>query len=230
MGIISVLRSGDIISALIYLLSTVFVVFVMLPGHEFAHAFAAHKLGDDTAKWQGRMTLNPFAHIDWIGAALILVVGFGWAKPVPVNSYNLRRPKSDMAVISLAGPLANLIMGFVAAFLSNGCKALTGVLPLAAAQIFFYLYAFFRYAAIISIGLAVFNLIPVPPLDGSKILAALLPDRLYYKLMQYERYLYFLVLILLLTGALSTPLNYVSGWVFNFFDKITALPFGGLLR
>ena len=230
MGIISVLRSGDIISALIYLLSTVFVVFVMLPGHEFAHAFAAHKLGDDTAKWQGRMTLNPFAHIDWIGAALILVVGFGWAKPVPVNSYNLRRPKSDMAVISFAGPLANLIMGFAAAFFYNACKALMGVLPLAAAQIFYYLAFFFLYAALISIGLAIFNLIPAPPLDGSKILAAFLPNRLYYKFMQYERYLYFLVLILMVTGALSVPLSYVREWVFNFFDWITALPFGGLLR
>ena len=230
MGIIRFLWSGDIVSALIYFLSTIFVVFVMLPGHEFAHAFAAHKLGDDTAKWQGRMTLNPFAHIDWIGAALILVVGFGWARPVPVNSYNLRRPKSDMAVISFAGPLANLIMGFAGTLLSNCCFALVKIVPVALMQFCYYVGIFFSYAALISIGLAIFNLIPVPPLDGSKILAAFLPNRLYYKFMQYERYLYFLVLILMVTGALSMPLTYVRAWIFDFFNWITALPFGGLLH
>ena len=218
----SLLR-GDIVSAIVYLISSVFVVFCTLPVHEFAHAFTADKLGDHTARSMGRLTLNPFAHIDWLGAAMILLVGFGWAKPVPVNGYRLHHPKRDMALVALAGPLSNLILGFLMLLLLHAVSALftalhiTGMITL--------VLLFFSYAALINIQLAIFNLIPVPPLDGSRILAVLLPDRLYYKLMQYEQYLYIILMVLLITGALTTPLSFLSTRVYNGLSTLAGLPF-----
>lgn len=124
MGLISILSGAltgkfNYVSALAYVFSSAVIIFLVLPFHEFAHAFAAHKLGDDTAKWQGRMSLNPMRHIDWIGAALIMAVGFGWAKPVPVNARKFKNPKGGMAVVALAGPVANLIAAFVSLLLCN---------------------------------------------------------------------------------------------------------------
>mgnify|MGYP006992103760 CR=1 FL=1 len=114
----------DFMGAIIYILSTLTVIFLTLPIHEFAHGFTAVKLGDDTPRWQGRLTLNPFAHIDYFGALCILLFGFGWAKPVQVNQRNFRNPKRDMAITAFAGPLSNIIVAFVAMLLFNVCRVL----------------------------------------------------------------------------------------------------------
>lgn len=217
----------DFISVIIYILSSLAVIFLTLPVHEFAHGFAATKLGDPTPRYQGRMTLNPFAHIDWIGAACILLFGFGWAKPVQVNSNNFRNPKRDMAVTALAGPLSNLIVAF-AALLINNILSLIALKTLVSA--FYYIGFFFYYIALINVSLAVFNLIPIPPLDGSRLLSALLPYRYYYALMRYERYIFFGLIALLWIGVLDIPLNFLSGAVMSFLKSIAGLPFKLIFR
>ena len=228
-SLINRLLSGniDFVGVIIYILSSLAVIFLTLPVHEFAHGFAATKLGDPTPRYQGRMTLNPFAHIDWIGAACILLFGFGWAKPVQVNSNNFRNPKRDMAVTALAGPLSNLIVAFAALLINN-------ILSLIALKTFFsafyYLGFFFYYIALINVSLAVFNLIPIPPLDGSRLLSALLPYRYYYALMRYERYIFFGLIALLWIGVLDIPLNFLSGAVMSFLKSIAGLPFKLIFR
>lgn len=228
-SLINRLLSGniDFISVIIYILSSLAVIFLTLPVHEFAHGFAATKLGDPTPRYQGRMTLNPFAHIDWIGAACILLFGFGWAKPVQVNSNNFRNPKRDMAVTALAGPLSNLIVAF-AALLINNILSLIALKTLVSA--FYYIGFFFYYIALINVSLAVFNLIPIPPLDGSRLLSALLPYRYYYALMRYERYIFFGLIALLWIGVLDIPLNFLSGAVMSFLKSIAGLPFKLIFR
>ena len=211
---------------IICILSSLAVIFLTMPVHEYAHAFAAYKLGDRSQKYAGRLTLNPFAHIDWFGALCIIVAGFGWAKPVQVNPYYFKNHKRDMAITAFAGPLANLIVAFCSVLLQNIAFF---TLVKTELEVVLYVYWFFYYISLINISLAVFNLIPVPPLDGSKILAIVLPDRLYYKLMQYERYIYFAVLLLVFTGALDMPISYARDYIYYAFDSLTWLPFNLLI-
>lgn len=213
----------ELADILIYILSSLTVIFLTMPVHEFAHGFAAVKLGDNTPKWQGRLTLNPFAHIDYIGALCILFFGFGWARPVQVNHNNFRNPKRDMAITAFAGPLSNLVVALISLVLYNVCYLV--ILNTAFTPVL-YVASFLYWIAFINVSLAVFNLIPIPPLDGSRILAALLPYRTYYALMRYERYIYFGLLALLWFGVLDLPLDFLTGSVFGGLSFIASLPFG----
>ena len=172
--------------------------------HELAHGYTAYRLGDNTAKEMGRLTLNPIKHIDIVGFAMIIFVGFGWAKPVPVYMQNFKHPKWYMAVTAIAGPLSNIILAVIVIFVYmllpspyGGYNSLLGVLLSDSSNLVAELI--FRLA-LLNIALAIFNLLPIPPLDGSKVLFSLLPKKYYYKLMKYERYGMILLLILLFSG------------------------------
>ncbi len=210
--------SISLIDVIVRIISAVAVIFLTMPIHEFAHAWAATKLGDPTPRYLGRLSLNPFNHIDYMGALCIILFGFGWAKPVSVNPRNFDNPKIGMAATAFAGPLSNLLVAFVSIFLYFGVARAyfaAGVIALA------YLADFFYFVASINVSLAVFNLIPVPPLDGSRLLGVVLPDRIYYKLMQYERYLYYAVLALIVIGAFDLPLGIASSKIM---DLLSVLP------
>ena len=167
-------------------------VFLCLTVHETCHGLAALALGDPTAKSMHRLSLNPLHHIDWLGLALMFTVGFGWAKPVPVNPNYFRKPKQGMAVTALAGPVSNLILAVV--FLGIG-KVIYLYAPYSAGINVFFEWCLFTVAPM-SVGMGLFNLIPLPPLDGSKVLAMFLPNSVYEKLMRYEYYGLMLLLIL----------------------------------
>lgn len=215
----SILRGASGIEIAILFLARLFVVFCTLPVHEYAHAFVADKLGDKTARLSGRLTLNPMAHIDILGAIMILFVGFGYAKPVPVNPRNFKNPKKGMALTALAGPFSNILMAVVFMFLSN-------VLSLFGSSLFVQaFYVFFSFAASINIGLAVFNLIPIPPLDGSRVLELLIPDKYYYKFAQYERYIVIVIFGLIIFGVLDVPLAFLQNHLYSALNYIVSLPF-----
>lgn len=210
------------------------VLFTAVPVHECAHAWVAEKMGDDTGRKQGRITLNPFAHLTLWGSLMMILVGFGWGKPVSVDPRNFKNPKKGMVLTSLAGPASNFIMAFlsmivykVLAFLSYAKDSNT--LDMMATV--------FVYITLINISLAVFNFLPIPPLDGSKIFNAILPEKWYFTIMKYENFIFIALIILVYSGLLDAPLSFLqnkvidvmlflTGWVDNI---MTLLITGGVI-
>ena len=189
---------GSFSEILLQLLIMVVALLPALTFHEWAHGFAAYKLGDHTAKADGRLSLNPLDHLDPLGTIMMLLVGFGWAKPVPIMTRNFKKPRRDFAITSLAGPFTNFIVGFFAAVLyvlvvyiavTNEIENMTVTAILSV----------FYYSAMFNFGLGLFNLIPLPPLDGSNVVMCLLPNRLaakYSKVRYYSRYIFLGLIIL----------------------------------
>ncbi|MBE6664279.1 MAG: site-2 protease family protein [Ruminococcaceae bacterium] len=225
-----------VLNELIDLLLRLPIVIIALVVHECAHGFIAYKLGDPTAKYLGRLTLNPIKHLDPIGALCMLLFRFGWAKPVPINPMYFKNPKVGMALSSLAGPTSNIILSFIGTFFYVLSVKLGNLIIVTTANTglytpLSYLYQFFAMFAILNMSLAIFNLIPLPPLDGSRIISIFLPQRAYFRIMRYERYIGigFMVLLLVdsyflggyITGALSFIVNFVINDLFvPLFDLI----------
>lgn len=183
--------------------------------HELSHGLVAYSLGDDTARRMGRLSLNPIKHLDPMGLLMMIVFHVGWAKPVPVNMYRFKNPKRGMAVTALAGPLSNILISIVFLFFYGLLYV-----PLGRSQVGSYFLSMIELTAYISIGLAVFNLLPVPPLDGSKVLFSLISDENYYKLMRYERYGSLVMFALVATGVLGKPLSMLISSVYSFFIPV----------
>ena len=223
LSILGLIRNGEYLQAVVSVLSRCFVVFCCLPIHELAHGWVANLLGDNTAKNQGRLTFNPLAHLNPIGTIMIFLFGIGYANPVPINLNNFKKPKQGMALTALAGPVSNVLLGFISVFICYAIQKFTGYQ--AEGSIGSAIAAFFYFAAYVNVTLAVFNLLPIPPLDGSKVLAAVLPDKAYYKYMQYERYVMLAVLILLFTGVLDRPISFLSNAMMTLISIIPNLIF-----
>ena len=195
------LRLDSIWQTLVVVLASLLCITV----HETCHGLAAYWMGDDTAKRMGRLTLNPLKHVDLVGLIMMALVHFGWAKPVPINMRRFRNPKAGMALTALAGPVSNVLLALVALLLRS-VVILVAMGTAHYGTLISYLILFFEYMAVLSAGLAVFNLFPIPPLDGSRVLQVLLPNRIYYKLYQYEAYFQIGLIVLLFLGAFNNLL------------------------
>ena len=209
----------DWMSLLLFIMSGA-ACLISLTVHELSHGLAAYRLGDPTAKLNGRLTLNPLSHIDWIGLFLLLAVGVGWAKPVPVDPRNFKNPRAGMAVTALAGPASN----FLLALLSLGAGTLL-IRFFSTSRAAAYLLLFLCQLAVLNVGLGLFNLIPLPPLDGSRVVELLLPDHLYRFVLRYERYLILLVVLLAWMGFFGGPLYTAMGWVTRLLCQVSGFPF-----
>jgi Zn-dependent protease len=197
-------------------------ILLALTFHEYAHAYVANRLGDDTAKQSGRLSLNPLRHLDPLGTIMIFLVHFGWAKPVPVNPYRLKNPKKDMLWISAAGPAANMILALASGILLRFIVATAGE---ADRYSFMGLLTYVVFMSLqINLALAIFNILPIAPLDGSKILSGLLPARFEKMLYFMERYGPFILLGLIIFGSV-TGVSVLGGiiWPFvKFFSRMFA--------
>ncbi|MCD8049573.1 MAG: site-2 protease family protein [Clostridia bacterium] len=207
------------------LLQNFIVLFTAITFHEYAHGWVANKLGDPTAKNMGRLTLNPIAHLDPIGALLMIFCRFGWAKPVPVNPYYFKDPKKDMALVAFAGPIANVIVAFLACTIYPLLWTLFYRIGIVGNVVADFVLELFISCASLNICFAIFNLIPFPPLDGSKILFSVLPNHIYNKLLQYERYGMIVLILLSLSGILSRILGYVINPIMSVFNAWISLIF-----
>ena len=201
---------------LINIIINVPITLIALTGHEFAHGWVSTKLGDPTPEREGRLTLNPLAHLDPVGTLLMILTGFGWAKPVPINSRYFKKPRRDMALTAAAGPIMNFILAFFGVLV---CRILTKIFVAFPAQsdfVYYIQYAaltLFSYFHMLNLSLGVFNLIPIPPLDGSRIFYIFLPQKWYFGVMKYEKYIQLALLVLLWTGLLSRPLSAAVSWI-----------------
>lgn len=216
---LDVLLSGDLLSIVISFFSYLIIFVIATPVHESAHALVAKWLGDDTAAMQGRISLNPIAHFDLVGTIALFLLGIGWAKPVPVNTYRCRKvkyQKTAMALTAAAGPISNVLMALIFMII---CKLVLVLAP--ATQTTYYVATVLNMVVQINLSLGVFNLLPIPPFDGSRIFLAFLPSKYYFGIMKYEQIIMYVVLALLFTGVLQIPFGFLSNLIYTGLDFIT---------
>ena len=221
---------------LVYYLLSAVAALIALTVHEYCHGYAAYKMGDETAKNFGRLTLNPLKHLDLYGTICMILFHFGWAKPVPINARNFKDPKKGFAITAAAGPIANLILGFISAFLYVLIFSLVKDIYFTEKNLTFHLLEnlllFIRIFLSVNIGLGLFNLLPIPPFDGSRLLYVFLPSNLYFAVMKHEKKIYYGVLAWLLLGdyvamgvrmlpfVSKSPLLYWFAGIFSLSDMI----------
>lgn len=210
----------DFKSRFLSLILSLPALLLALTVHEFAHGWVADKMGDPTARYSGRLSLNPMDHLDIFGTICLLFFGFGWARPVPINTRNFRKPRQGIIAVSLAGPGANFLLALISAFI---LAAMNEFLPANEITIFFYTVV--SACVSLNVGLMVFNLIPIPPLDGSKVLMEFLPPKYRFKMYTMERYFGIILMVLIIFNILTPLLSILRGWVLTFIYFIVGLVF-----
>lgn len=213
----------------------ILALIVSIPGvllaitmHECAHGYAAYLMGDNTAKYSGRLSLNPLKHLDPIGALCMLFFRFGWAKPVPINPQYFKNRRAGIIIVSLAGPFANFILGLLSAIIYYAIAvfALRGQSTAIGASAVSFLANIFQYSVFMNAGLMIFNLVPIPPLDGSKILLEFLPPKAKYTIYRYERYFSLILIIIVYAGAMTPTLSALQAYVIRFYNFVCSAIFG----
>lgn len=208
------------------MLLRIVAILICLIVHEVCHGLAAYCLGDPTAKMNHRLSLNPLRHLDVFGTLMMIVVGFGWAKPVPVDPRYFKHPKQGMAITALAGPVSNFVLALLSALL---CNCLAGAMSVKGeTSLLMTATRFFYLLLLLNLGLGIFNLIPFPPLDGSKVVAMFLPDRAYIRWMQLERYGMFVLMLLLWVGIFDRYLFSARTWLMNHMLYWTEFAYSGV--
>lgn len=224
--LLSALFSGNVLTIAVTVVAAIFLVFVSIPIHELAHAWVAYKLGDHSVK--DRLTLNPLVHIDPVGAVMIALIGFGWGRPCQVDPYAFKNEKKDMALVAAAGPVANLLLGWLFIFIETMITALaphfTGLVIGQAIVIFF------STCAQISIWLGVLNLLPIPMFDGFTVLRAFISSETEYKIMANYQTISIVIIILLFSGIITKPISLLADLIIALFSFLSALPFSLFLR
>lgn len=221
------LGGGDIRSFIVQLLLTLPVILLALSVHEMSHGYMAYKLGDPTANSLGRLTLNPVKHIDIIGFVCMLFFGFGWAKPVPINTRYFKKPRRDIILTSLAGPVSNIFLAAIFALLMKLFYFLLdfAVIP---NETVWYMAALFNnflyYGILLNLSLAIFNLLPIPPLDGSRLVTTLLPYNVSVRIMRYEQIIQIVLMLALFVGILDPVLDFLIGGLMKLFGFVFGLP------
>lgn len=222
--LLSAVFSGSMLTIVVTVVAAVFLVFISIPLHELAHGYAAYKLGDKSVKATGQLSLNPLDHIDLVGAVMIALIGFGWGKPCHVNSNYFKNPKKDLALVAAAGPISNILLGWIFIFiyvlLESVAPGFMGLVIGQAVGIFLYT------TAQISVWLGVLNLLPIPMFDGFTILQAFLKPEVEEKIYQNQGMISIIIIILLFSRILTVPIEFISNLLMKFFFFVSALPFG----
>lgn len=220
--LLSIINSStSFVQILIEVIIRLPAVMLAISFHEAAHGYIAYKCGDPTAKIMGRVSMNPFVHFDLIGAISMFLVGFGWAKPVGVNPNNLKNIRVDTALVAIAGPVSNFIMATLAMILNYILIVVFGqyLEVEVAGKIISIAQTMISLVVLMNISLMIFNLVPIPPLDGSKVLFAFLPAKCYNFILKYERYGFLILFVVLMTGIIDRPLNIAMSWVFGIINN-----------